>query len=116
MKFNAKSATVTDSGGQYVIPFLAPGQYDLTVEAAGFRAAVRRAIQLGSGDHPVIDIQLAVGDLSQKIEVVDESPLVNTENASTGQSITAKQVADLPLNGRTPLMLAQLSMGVISTT
>jgi len=33
-----------------------------------------------------------------------------------GQSITTKQVEDMPLNGRTPMMLAQLAMGVISTT
>jgi len=113
---NARSQTTTDSAGQYVIPFLAPGQYSLTVQADGFQQSVHPAIQLASGEHPVIDVRLKVGDVSQQIEVVEEAPLVNAENASTGQSITTKQVEDLPLNGRTPMMLAQLAMGVISTT
>src|SRR5438105_3549073 len=59
---NTKSQTVTDTAGQYAIPFLAPGQYDLTIESNGFRQAVRSGIQLASGDHPVIDVQLTVGD------------------------------------------------------
>src|SRR5437868_2072058 len=113
---NTKSQTVTDTAGQYAIPFLAPGQYDLTIESNGFRQAVRSGIQLASGDHPVIDVQLTVGDVSQKVEITDEAPLVNAENATTGQSITTRQLEDLPLTGRTPLMLAQLAMGVISTT
>jgi hypothetical protein len=113
---NTKIETTTDASGQYNLPFLAPGQYDVTFEAAGFRTAVRQAIDLASGEHPIVDVQLVVGDISQKVDVTDEAPMVNAENASTGQSITARQVEDLPLNGRTPLMLAQLSMGVISTT
>jgi hypothetical protein len=113
---NTKVQTVSDSSGQYALPFLAPGRYELTVESSGFRQAVQSGIQLGSGDHPVIDVKLAVGDTSQKVLVTDEAPMVNTENASTGQSITSAQVEELPLDGRTPMMLAQLSMGVISTT
>jgi hypothetical protein len=113
---NTKTQTTSDSSGQYAIPFLAPGRYDLIVTVAGFKEYFRKDIQLTSGEHPVLDIQLSVGDTSQAVEVTAETPLINTENASTGQSITTKQVEDLPLNGRTPLMLAQLSIGVISTT
>src|SRR5580658_1005829 len=113
---NTKVQTVSDSSGQYALPFLAPGQYSLTVESSGFRQAVRSGIQVGSGEHPVIDVTLAVGDTSQQVLVTGEAPMVNTENASTGQAITAAQVEELPLDGRTPMMLAQLSMGVISTS
>ena len=113
---NAKAETKTDSAGQYVLPFLAPGQYRVTVRADGFQQAVRSSVELGSGEHPVIDVRLAVGDVTQQVEVTAETPLVNSENASMGQSITTAQVEDMPLNGRTPMMLAQLAMGVISTT
>jgi hypothetical protein len=41
--------------------------------------------------------------------------LLNTDNASIGQAITTKQVEDIPLNGRTPLMLAVLAIGVTPT-
>jgi hypothetical protein len=110
-----KSPTVSDASGAYTIPFLAPGSYDVSAQIAGFKRYSRTGLQVGSGDHPVIDIRLEVGDVSQSIDVTDSVPLVNSENASVGQAITTKQVEDFPLNGRTPMMLAQLSIGVIAT-
>ena len=116
IRTNSKSETVTDASGQYAIPFLVPGQYQLTIISAGFKEYVRKDITLSSADHIVLDARLTVGDQAQTVEVTGEVPLINSENASTGQSITTKQVEDMPLNGRTPMMLAQLAMGVISTT
>lgn len=113
---NSKSETKTDSAGQYSIPFLVPGPYELTIAAPGFKEYVRKDITLASSNHLVLDARLAVGEATQSVEVTADVPLINSENASTGQSITTKQVEDLPLNGRTPMMLAQLAMGVISTT
>ncbi len=107
------SNTVSDSGGHYTIPFLLPGDYDVTAEAAGFSAFTRKGMHVGSGDHPIVDIPLQVGQQAQSVDVVSDVPLVNNASAATGQTITTKQVEDLPVNGRTPLMLAQLSMGVI---
>ena len=111
----AKAEAKSDASGAYSLPFLAPGTYTLTAEVAGFKKYVREDIQLGPGDHPVIDVPLQIGDVSQSVNVVAEVPLLNTENASMGQTITTKQVEDLPLNGRTPMMLAQLSIGVVAT-
>jgi hypothetical protein len=78
---NTKVSTVSDSRGEYALPFLAPGKYDLTIESAGFRQAVQSGIQLGSGEHPVIDVHMVVGDVSQKMEVTEDAPMVNTENS-----------------------------------
>jgi Carboxypeptidase regulatory-like domain len=111
----SRSQTVSDGAGAYALPFLEPGDYELTAEAKGFKRYDRKDLHLGSGDHPVIDIHLEVGEVTQTIDVVESVPLVNNENASVGQTITTKQVEDFPLNGRTPLMLAQLSIGVIAT-
>ena len=105
----------SDAAGDYTIPFLAPGTYKITAETAGFKTYVRDNIALGPGEHPVVDIRLELGDVTQSVSVVEEIPLINSENASMGQTITTKQVEDLPLNGRTPAMLAQLSIGVIAT-
>ena len=107
--------TVSDSAGQYTAPFLQPGDYDIRVEVQGFKESVRRGIAVGSGDHPVIDFQMQVGEASQSVEVTAEVPILNTENASAGSSITTKEVEDLPLNGGTPMALAALSMGVVAT-
>ncbi|HWB85738.1 MAG TPA: TonB-dependent receptor [Bryobacteraceae bacterium] len=108
-----KTQTVSNDAGQYTVPFLAPGDYDIDVEATGFKESVRKAIHLGSGDHTVIDFKLDVGEASQTVEVTGAAPLINSENDSVGQAVTTNEVEDLPLNGRTPLVLASLSIGVI---
>jgi len=110
-----KLQTVSDSAGQYTIPFLAPGEYTIAVQAAGFKESIRKAVNVGSGEHPVVDVAMEVGSATQSVEVTADVSLLNSENASVGQAITTKEVEDLPLNGRTPLVLASLSMGVIAT-
>ena len=108
-RFQVKS----DTGGKYTAPFLLPGDYDVLARHEGFKEFTRKAIHIGAGDHPDIDVQLQVGDATQSVEVTADAPLLNSENASLGQAITTKEVEDLPLNGRSPIQLAQLSIGVI---
>src|SRR5215475_1447121 len=115
VRTGVKTPTTTDTAGQYNIPFLPPGQYEVSADAAGFRPFVRKGLTLGASDHAVVDVQMAVGQASQAVEVTADVSLVNTSNASTGQSITTKQVEDFPLNGRNPMMVAQLAIGVIAT-
>jgi len=110
-----KTQSVTNSEGRYTLPFLLPGEYTIEAEAAGFKTFQRQGVHLDSGDHAVVDIHLVIGAVTESISVTEEIPLVNTENASTGQIITTKQVEDFPLDGRTPMMLAQLAIGVLAT-
>ena len=107
--------TVSGDKGGYTAPFLLPGDYDIAVKMAGFNAFVRKDVHVDSGEHATIDVRLSVGDVTQSVEVTADAPLVNAENASAGQSITTKEVEELPLDGRTPMMLAQLAEGVIAT-
>jgi len=107
--------TTSDNAGQYTIPFLQPGDYQITVEAAGFKTAQRSAVTLQSNEHPIINFPLELGATGETVNVSSDAPLVDQANASVGQVITTAQVEDLPLNGRTPAMLTQLSIGVIST-
>jgi hypothetical protein len=105
--------TVSDNSGQYTAAFLLPGEYEINVQAQGFKVAVRKGVHLGAGDHPVIDIKLDVGDVATSVEVVADASLLNTESASLGQAISSKEVSDLPINGRTPMIAAALALGVI---
>jgi hypothetical protein len=115
VRTGVNTQTTTNSGGQYNIPFLLPGQYTVKAQAPGFKDYVRKDIGLGAGEHPVIDVRLEVGDATQSVEVTADAPLLNTQNSSAGTSITTKEVEDMPLNGGTPLMIAQFSLGVIAT-
>jgi len=107
-----KADTVTDNAGHYVVPFLLPGDYDISVSMDGFKEYTRKAVHLGAGDNLAIDGHLEVGQASQAIEVADVVPMVNSENASIGQAITTQEVQDLPSNGGTPMMALTFAMGV----
>src|SRR6266567_7262886 len=107
--------TVSEASGAYTIPFLAPGEYEIAAEAPGFKRSVRQGLKLGMGEHPVIEIRLEVGAVSEVVTVTADSPLIESANGSVGQVITSEEVEDFPVNGRTPLMLGQLALGVIST-
>ena len=105
--------TVSGSTGEYAAPFLLPGDYDISVQMQGFKEFVRRGVHVGAGDHVVIDVRLDVGVATQSIEVTADASLLNTENGSLGQAISTKEMAELPINGRTPMVAASLALGVI---
>ena len=109
------SHTVSDAAGQYVVPFLLPGDYAISVKAAGFQSMERTGITLHSQEHPIINLTLEVGAVSQSVTVSAAAPQLDLANASIGQVITTESVANLPLNGRTPTTLTELSAGVITT-
>jgi len=108
-----KVPTTADNAGEYSVPFLLPGDYDIGVQAAGFKSYDRKGVHLGAGEHPVIDVRLDVGEVTTSVEVTADASQLNTENASVGQAITSKEVEELPINGRTPMMAASLAIGVI---
>jgi hypothetical protein len=116
VRTGTKVQTVSESTGQYTLPFLASGDYTVSASMEGFKEFIRKGIQVGAGDHAGIDIRLEVGDTSTSVEVTADAPLLNTENASQGQAITTKEVEDMPLNGGTPAMLSQFALGVIPTS
>ena len=115
VRTGVKSSTVTETTGAYTIPFLVPGDYTIRAEVPGFKVAVRQGLTLSTGEHPVIDIVLELGEVNQSVTVTADVPLVEASSGSTGQVITTSEVEDMPLNGMTPMMLGRLAMGVIST-
>ncbi len=104
---------VSNASGEYAALFLLPGDYDVDAQMPGFRSYSRKGIHVGAGDHPRIDIRLEVGDVATTVDVTADASLLNSENSSLGQAITTKEVAELPINGRTPMVAAALALGVI---
>jgi hypothetical protein len=109
------AAAVSSDSGEYTIPFLTPGIYEISAEAPGFKKFVRQGLTLSAGEHPVIDVKLEVGGVNEQVTVTADAPLLVTANPSLGQVITTAEVEDFPVNGRTPMMLGNLALGVIST-
>ncbi len=110
-----KSTAESEPSGAYTIPFLAPGQYEITAEAPGFKKAVRQGLTLESGATPTVDIHMEVGQVSDSVTVTAETPILESANPTIGQVLSTKEVDALPVNGRTPMMLGNLAFGVTST-
>jgi hypothetical protein len=111
-----QTKAMTDAAGEYILPFLKPGTYTITVEAKGFGKYEEKQLMLSSADHPTIDIKLALGTSTQSVDVSTQPPLLGTEDASVGQVVPRQLVEDLPLSGRTPMSFAQYTVGVVATT
>ena len=91
---------ITSETGNYAVPSLPVGPYEITTNMPGFKQAVRRGVTLAVGQEAVIDLTLEVGANAEQVTVSEEAPLVNTTLASTSGLISEQQVKDLPLNGR----------------
>ena len=98
--------------GFYVIPYLLPGKYKLLVEQTGFKSFEQSPIELRVSDRLQVDAVLQVGQVSDKLTVTAEVPLVETETSSRGQVVDNQRVNDLPSNGRNPLQFVGLATGV----
>ena len=102
----------TGEGGTYVFTGLPPGRYRLTAEIQGFRKVERTGVELQINQRAQIDLELAVGLLSETVLIEGTAPLLETQSSVLGSVIEEKQVQDLPLNGRNFVQLATLATGV----
>ena len=87
---NTRSETVSGLDGNYTAPLLAPGAYEVTAEATGFKKYLHSGIQIGTNERIAEDIQLQVGSASESVTVTAEAPLLNAVTASSGQVITSR--------------------------
>lgn len=102
-----------NQAGAYTVPYLIPGQYTVSAEAAGFKRTTREGIQLRVSDQLVIDLRLDIGAISESVTVKDTPPVLESASVTLGQVVDTKQILDLPLNGRDAMALASLAPGVI---
>lgn len=92
----AERSTQTGETGQYNLPGLAPGTYEITVTNTGFSAFRARA-ELAVGGHTNLDVQLAVSGQITTVEVVaGEGTSVNMETQEVAEVISPTQMAQLP--------------------
>jgi Carboxypeptidase regulatory-like domain/TonB dependent receptor len=111
-----KTTAKSTSDGNYVITPLKIGKYSVSAEATGFQTETRQNIVLDVQQNQRLDFQLHVGSVAQTAEVISQAPLLETENASLGEVVSAQQVEEFPLNGRRYTDLAELTAGVAKVT
>ncbi len=111
------TTTVSDSVGVYNIEFLPIGTYNLSASAPGFSHSNIGPFSLSIDQTLNFDVQLRVGKSNTSVKVSAASaPLLNTENATLGTTITSNTLSSLPLNGRNFSEATLFLPGSVSTT
>ena len=110
-----KRNAITDENGAYVLPNLPIGPYRLEVAKAGFRTYVQTGIDLQVDSNPLVPVTLAVGDVSQTVQVEANAALVETQRLGVGTVMENQRILELPLNGRTPTDLIFLTGAAVQT-
>jgi hypothetical protein len=106
----------TNIAGEYIVPLLGVANYTVQVEQQGFQATTVPDIRLQVDEHRELDFKLSTAAVQTSVEVSATSVAIQTADATLGQVITSQQVADLPLNGRDFVQLANLTPGVTTET
>ncbi|MBZ5541479.1 MAG: TonB-dependent receptor [Acidobacteriia bacterium] len=109
---NRTYTTVSIDNGTYLVPNVAPGRYEMTVDATGFSKSTHTGIVLSVGQVATIDIDLKVATVGQKVEVTTEIPPVEPSRTEVSQVIDSKQIGSLPISGRLFTDFALLTPGV----
>src|SRR5688572_30975944 len=107
--------TMADDEGRFAITALPPGQYVLTVEAAGFKKFSSGRFALAVQQQATVDAILELGQMSETVEVSAAAAMVNTTIANLGQVIDNETIVSLPNIGRNPMSFTYLTPGVVGS-
>jgi Carboxypeptidase regulatory-like domain len=112
----ASVQSITTSTGNYTLPSLATGIYDLTIEANGFNKYIQEGIEVQVAQTARIDVTLKIGAATESVTVNADAPLLKTESAEQSQTLSGDRVNELPLTLtsagiRNPIAFAQLQPG-----
>jgi len=105
---------ISTATGSYSFPQVPPGTYKVEVTKPGFKSSIQQ-VRLQINTPATLDLKLELGQVSESINVVAETPTVNTQNASVGNPFTELQIRQLPLLTRNVVDLLSLQPGVTPT-
>ncbi|HYA26218.1 MAG TPA: TonB-dependent receptor [Terriglobales bacterium] len=104
--------TQSDKNGIYNFSPIKIGNYKISVGARGFATTTQSNVHVDVQQRLAVNFRLRPGMVSQTVEVTGAPPLLQTEDASVGQVISAKTIDETPLNGRNWVYIAQTAAGI----
>ncbi len=111
---NVETTSITNETGDYALPFLLSGTYNISTEMKGFKSSIEKGVSVRVADKITLNITLQLGQATESVEVVGEAPLVESASASMGQVVDRRRIAELPLKDGNPIMLSFLAPGVLN--
>ena len=111
LETGATRVAVTGDEGRYRAQNLTLGTYRVSASLPGFQTIVRSGIVLTIGREAVVNLQLPIGEISERVEVTGDAPLVETTSSELSALVTRDQISNLPLNARDFSQLITLQAG-----
>ncbi|MCC6589498.1 MAG: carboxypeptidase regulatory-like domain-containing protein [Bryobacterales bacterium] len=105
---------LSDDQGIYRALYLVPGTYNLTFQKPGFSTLQQTEVALRSNDTLTIDVQLQLGNVVEKVQVMATTPLLETATSTTGTVLAGTQMNAIPIMQRYTWMAMYLMPGVTS--
>src|ERR1041385_3313721 len=112
---NTVVKTTTTAAGAYTVPFLIPGSYTVSVQAAGFRTYQRPGVVVQVQERVEINAVLEPGVVTEAVVVRAETPQLQTASASVGNVVDRTSIVNLPMNGRAVYLVSRITPGMIPT-
>ena len=106
----------TNEEGEFSATFLPLGRYTITVSAQGFKTFVQKGLELTAGQQIRYPITLELGEITEKVEVTAEAPLLQNASVQLTDNITPQQIQDLPQARRDFTSLLSLQTGMVRNT
>src|SRR5580692_9974020 len=110
-----QAKTTADDSGNYDFSNVKIGRYKVTAEAKGFSAEAASDITVNVGARQRVDFALAVGAVTETVEVSGAAAALETDSSEHGQVINGAAIVELPLNGRNYADLALLAANVVKS-
>jgi hypothetical protein len=102
----------SNSSGEWAISPVRIGTYRIQITATGFKSSIEGPLTLDVQQRQRVDVALEPGAVSENVVVNATSPLIQTDSSELGQVVDSQTMVGIPLNGRNPVQLAQLTVGV----
>ncbi len=110
---NFTLTATTDSGGRYIFPVVAPGEYSLTIVAKGFRKTTVNKLVVEVNRSATVDQILTVGAATEVVEVTASGMTeLQTTDSSLGEVLSGTELNRLPVQGRSAAQLIFYQPGV----
>jgi hypothetical protein len=110
----AKTTLTTTNSGTFRVPALLSGNYSVTAAAQGFAAVTTSNVLVNVGAAVHVTLKLSAG-VTESVTVTGTTNSVNTETSVAGETFNAKQVANLPVNGRDVDAFLEISPGSVGS-
>lgn len=115
-KTGKELTAISKEDGSFIFPQLEFGSYTVTITAQGFKTYISTDVKIDVARESSISPVLEIGSVQESVTITSGADVVNSTNAELGNTVSARQVQELPLNGRNPLALLNTIAGANATS